>query len=551
MKIVGEVLAKRNNKILLLILFVTLLLRVPALYTTIIEIDESQYGEFANKVVNGGEPFVSSVDTKAPLSWYYYIWIFKAFGKNNYFAIHVITILWVMVTIIFIYLIGKKRFGVDVGLSAALVFSIFSTTHEPKIIATNGETMMALPLVIGIYFFTLYELKNRKLIFLMLAGIFSGLGAVFRHQAGIQIAIIGIYFVIRYIFLDHTMNSVKIFIKRLLSAGLLTISFMIPLIFTVFFMLDEKIRFFEAFYYMFEGVDKAWNHLLGDKVFKEFIFWNFTFPFKYIASGSQTIPIKFAFIRISVFILFTFPAWYYLYKSVKTYIPALIDKARKRNLDSTSSSYLFLLIWFVFSFIPVSMGGRFYSHYFIQLFPALFLLAGLGVKKIFNNYEDLNLKDIFSQYKKIFIVFILYSVLFFIPRIHQDTTIYAIRKISGSEGKQGVYPEQKFVGEYIKKRTMLSDKILVWGFATPIYTYANRECGSRFSWTDFLVGRVPGPGRDRELLYSTNYILKKSWDQFFEDINKFYPVYFVDTSTGDYHEYGKFPISNYPKLQTF
>ena len=68
MKIVGEVLAKRNNKILIFILFLCFFLRIPALYTTIIEIDESQYGEFANKVVNGGEPFVSSVDTKAPLS---------------------------------------------------------------------------------------------------------------------------------------------------------------------------------------------------------------------------------------------------------------------------------------------------------------------------------------------------------------------------------------------------------------------------------------------------------------------------------------------------
>ncbi len=518
---------RQSKYLLTIILFTVLLLRIPTLYTSIIDIDESQYGEFAVKVVDGMAPYASSIGEKPPLMYYYYIWIFKAFGKNNYSMVHAVTILWVMASAYVLFLIGRLRYNESVGFIAALFYAVFSTTHEPKIISTNGETLMTLPLVLGIYFFSLYEQrvhdnKNSKTLYWIgLAGVFTGLGFLFRHQAGMQIGFLGIYFLLRYVIFDPKVRSTIDYVKRLLQGAFLGISFLLP--------------FGAACWIMYA---------LG--VLDKFLYWNFTFNFKYIGAGANLLPVFNGLIRLPIFIAFTFPAWYYAVKGIMKGIPFLFRSIRERRVDMESSKYLFLTLWLILSAVPVFLGSRFYSHYFIQLFPPLFLLGAVGA---FYTLEKL--KEKASQNKeywllsrKLTVVIGLYAIFFLIPRVNADYTKVMIKKVSPGDARLGVYPEQKAVGEYIKRKTEVNDTIFVWGFATPIYVYADRACGSRFSWADFLSGRIPGlpTGGKYKKENTDSYIVSGSWEEFCDDFIRYQPVYFVDTSAGDYHEYGKYPI---------
>jgi hypothetical protein len=127
----------------------------------------------------------------------------------------------------------------------------------------------------------------------------------------------------------------------------------------------------------------------------------------------------------------------------------------------------------------------------------------------------------------------------------------------------GNFPEQRDIGEYIKSQTKPEDTITVWGFCTPIYHWADRSAAGRFSWTDFLVGKIPGsPIGDDPEIDSWKYRVNGEyadwpkgtpdlWELFMQDLREFKPVYIVDTSTANFHFYGKYPIKNekyYPQL---
>jgi len=143
------------------------------------------------------------------------------------------------------------------------------------------------------------------------------------------------------------------------------------------------------------------------------------------------------------------------------------------------------------------------------------------------------------------VIFTIFAILCFIPRVDADFTKSMIKKLSPHAGKLGATPEQKLVGQYIREHTKASDTVLIWGFATSIYVYADREAGSRFSWTDFLSGRIPGlpPWEERRRESTDYYILDECWDWFCQDLLRYQPVYFIDSSPGGHHEYGQYPIT--------
>jgi len=491
-----------RGKHILYIFLIVFILRLPAFWTPILDVDESQFAGFANVLLAGGRPYIDSLDTKPLGIYYFFAAIFWLFGKNNMIAVHLVTALWVGVTAIFCYRIADKLYSQRAGLIAALFYAVFTTTYIPKFISTSIVIVMMLPLTVSIDAFLSWD-KNGKQRFLWLSGVMWGIACLFKYQAGINLIVMVVYLLIaRPLFLGR--RTLVTNIKALLI-----------------FVLGG----------VFVGTLFAvYLHTIG--VWDDFVLWSLKGSTAYINAARDNINFwpRLA-MRGGAVVASAFVLWFF---------------AVKRCIRISTREETLVLLWFLFTIIPVCTGGRFYGHYFLQLYPALCVLAAGGVMDFLKWINSGSITQVKRWAYGFFVIGITVpAIIFFAARVYSDQ-IYA--RIPGDENPKAYVP----IADYIKKHTAEDDKIFVWGFATPIYIFADRPPASRFLWSDWMTGRIPGTtGTQSTAMDTTEYATKGSWALFFEDMNKNTPEIFVDTSPGNYHDYGPYPVSRYPKLMRF
>ena len=71
----------------------------------------------------------------------------KSAGKDNWKALHLVSLSWALATMAGLYAIGKQPFDRETGLVAALFYSVFQPWAAYKNLAFNGEIVMNLPIV--------------------------------------------------------------------------------------------------------------------------------------------------------------------------------------------------------------------------------------------------------------------------------------------------------------------------------------------------------------------------------------------------------------------
>jgi len=281
--------------------------------------------------------------------------------------------------------------------------------------------------------------------------------------------------------------------------------------------------------------------ILQDGVWHEFLKWSIYGSFSYISHASSLIHFWHNLaVRGGAILASCFLMWFFSARGMWQISSAAI--VRDKNVKTAGG--LFIITWFVASIIPVCTGGKFYDHYFLQVFPQAAILASIGIILFLESIERRTPKIKRFLMILLWLGFLIPSVGFFAARIVADDIYAAI----GEENPKTYIP----VANYIRDHTTPNDRIFVWGFATPIYTYANRLAASRFLWCDWLTGRVSGTSSAKDPAFDTSkYIVKDSWKLLFADMMHYNPKYFVDSSPGNYHDYGKYPLSKYPKLKRF
>lgn len=104
----------------------------------------------------------------------------------------------------------------------------------------------------------------------------------------------------------------------------------------------------------------------------------------------------------------------------------------------------------------------------------------------------------------------------------------------------------KKAGEYVKSVSGPGEMIYAWGWATPVYYFADRRCASRFLISDFISGRIFGTTNTSDSV--RNEMSAKFLPVLVEDLKKNRPGYFLDTAPSGYFGYDRFPLSLYPEL---
>lgn len=493
------------SKLTLSIFVLIVLLRLPSLWTPIIDVDESQFAGFANTLLHGGLPYIDSIDTKPLGIYWFFAAIFACCGHNNMIAVHAVTILWVGLTAWYLTRIGRALYSERAGVLAALFYAIFSTCYIPKFIATSITLVMMLPLTMSIWHLIRWE-ERGKSIDLWLAGLLVGLACLCKYQSGIVIVAVALYLLLFRP--RRSLFAVLPFLAGVFVIGALFVA-----------------------------------TLIHQGVWESFVFASLKGSIAYIAAGRSTILFLTKLVlRGGSFVAATFLLWYFgVRESVALLRPLFRAQYSSERLRGT---YL-ILLWFLLSFIPVSTGGRFFGHYFIQLLPPLCLLAAPQADQFLTWLTNAQPGRRRQWAYSLFLTGLLIP-----PLVALGARLVAkeIYEIIGEDYAERYQP----IADYVRQHTTPRDTIFVWGFATPVYFFADRTPASRFLWCDWLTGRIAGSPTARDRAFDTAaYVTPGSWDMLFTDLDRHPPRYIIDTAPGNYHDYGKYPISRYPQLVSY
>lgn len=505
---------KRVTWVHFLIVVITVFaLRLPAFWTPILDVDEAQFAGFADVLLRGGIPYIDSLDTKPLCTYYFFAAVFWLFGTNNMIAVHVATAVWVAITALYCYRIAKKLYSPTAGFWAALFYAIFTTTYIPKFIGTSIAILMMLPLTVSIDLFLSWEKTGRRR-YLGFSGIAWGIACLFKYQAGINLIVVGIYLLILR----------PIFFERRLS-----------------FASFQRLAFFVAGGALVGGAFATYLYKVG--AWDAFMLWSISGSANYVEAASKLTRFWHSLmIRGGTIVASSILLWFFAISRSAGLISALFQSSRGE--DNGKEEYL-ILLWLILSVIPVCAGGKFYGHYFLQMYPALCVLASAAAVNFLSWLSSERRAFLRRSLCALFLFWLIVPPAgFFVARVFADGIYAAI----GEENPNDYIP----IANYIKARTKGDDRIFVWGFATPIYTLSNRVAASRFLWCDWMTGRISGTPSAKDASFdTTDYIIEGSWELFLEDLRKNSPVYFIDTAPGNYHDYGKYPIKKFPMLTKF
>ncbi|MDB6148184.1 MAG: hypothetical protein JWO45_1848 [Spartobacteria bacterium] len=462
------------------LILLTVVTRLPSLLHPWSIDDESVYSIVANEIVDGGRPYIDAVERKPPLLFWLYAGIIEVTGKFNPTGLHAVAVAWTLATMAGLYVIGRQLFDRGTGLVAALLYSVYQPWGTFKDLAFNGELIMNLPLVWACAIvFARSPAKLRPE--LLVAGALLCVAFLLKQPAAIAAIPFGIYLLLPSYRASRGLTPTA----SAFHAFLLTVGFfgMLGLVAAV---LQRQGILREAFFWTIT------NHA------NPHIFWG--------KGALSTL----------AFLACCFPL----------VIGAVMSLRDKRGLwTENSAERIALLALLAASAIGAAAGARFYPHYYIQLIPALALLAAPYYARIWSRKDQPGhwLLRLATSYAVLAVTVAAFFVLSYFGLLPQR--------------------EASEPGSYLSKNSAPNERIFVWGHAPWIYMEAQRRPACRYILTYPLTGRVFGgrlPGVD-----TSKWIIPGAWNILEQDFRKHPPVYIVDLEHGPE---GRYPVRNFPVL---
>lgn len=382
------------------------------------ERDEGFYATIAQEILRGGVPYRDAIDMKPPGVFYLYALAISLFGATTE-SIRIFTALYSLGTLSVVYCLTSRLSGTRAGLFAAALFALYSGAPLVQGSSSNSEVFMVLPLVLSIYFFVVWLDEGARR-FLGISALLAGCALLIKTVALPYVALLLLFSLLR----KPTGNRLK-------EALLNSLAFGIPLVLTAIVTL---------LYFYLKGA------------LHEFLAWNVTIPYFYAKGGGVSGPGLIRALRLL---------------APELLLPALVAVPTaiwllfiRRDMKG-----VFIALLLPTSCLGVALPGKFFPHYFIQLFPFLSVLGGIGLAWVFQT------KTVIHYFAGIIVTaaFAYYPVkeydFFFVNTPEQVSVM-----------KYGpTFADSVHIAEYIKKNSSPEDYIFQWGFEPELYFLADRR----------------------------------------------------------------------------
>lgn len=199
---------------------------------------------------------------------------------------------------------------------------------------------------------------------------------------------------------------------------------------------------------------------------------------------------------------------------------------------------VYLLTWCIASFGGALSGGRGFDHYFIPCLAPFAWMAARGAGAVVSVIHANQ-----TQYPRVARVVAGLIVMGFVGSA----------LIRSAEAREIPAPQDDpamKISDVIRDHVSDDDSIFVWGFNPDIYYYSGTKPASRFVYCTFQTGLVPWTNVAPEV--DTTYaIVPGAMDDLLADLEFSAPRVIVDCSDSSYRHFDKYPLSKFPRLETW
>jgi len=483
---------KARTRSALLLLAVCLGLRMLSLVRPCLSDDEATYCVVAREMLRGRVLYRDVVDHKPPLIYLTYAATQSLGGpRHGMLLLHLLTIGFVWATAL---LLGRIALRASPGaaddgsipFAAALLFVVFTTTLlDFDALAANCELYMLLPLTASVLLY-LRGFARPRIAELLGAGVLVGVAALYKYQAAVHLPLYACHLAI-----VHRRRVVRL----LRGWGAVGLGAVVPLGVALWAVKRAG------------GLDAA-------------LFW-FSFNAAYIRQGFRLSELGVrAAGRVSYGVV---PALFIWVLGIR----AVLLGWRRRGDDPVG---LFMIGWCAGSALAVTVGGRFFGHYFHQVTAPLAVLAAPEAARVWRSRRAFGLAALGLPAA----VFLLIGLL----------------RAPAAKAVGVGAPDCQAIAAFVRAHSAPTDRLVVWGNLPVLYFEADRPLGSRFVFSNYLTGLSPGTRAQSDPSTDTSAnVVAESWEMFVSDLNARVPEIFVDTSPGNLGAYGKFPLARFRRLQ--
>jgi 4-amino-4-deoxy-L-arabinose transferase-like glycosyltransferase len=188
------------------------------------------------------------------------------------------------------------------------------------------------------------------------------------------------------------------------------------------------------------------------------------------------------------------------------------------------------------AWVSVSLGGRFYEHYFLQFAPLLGFLGGPVVAEVAGRWTSLG-----SLRRAALGLFLVAPLVGYVGFTLGRAILRAY---------PGQRPEAAEIGQWVRAHSAPTDRLFVWGHHAPLYLQAGRLAGTRYLTTSVVVGNFdPGhlpPGFDVR-----PFVSGRDVQALLSDLRERRPEWVVDLSPANLHQAARTPMSVVPEVSAY
>lgn len=380
-----------------------------------LERDEGEYAYAGQLILQGVPPYTLAYNMKFPGTYAAYAAIMWIFGQTIT-GIHLGLLLVNIATIVLVFLLGRQLVNSVVGLTAGMSYAVLSVSPSVLGFAGHATHFVLLP-VLGGTLLLLNTTNRQAFRWLFASGVLFGLGVLMKQPA-VFFALFGAVYLVSND-LHRRFRIEKILLRTLIfNAGVI-----LPLAITCLLL---------------------WR--IG--VFGRFWFWTIDYARQYGSLVPFSQAPRFFFYSAREVIVTCWPIW----TLAGIGLVATLWERRTRPVAA------FLLGFLFFSALALCSGFYFRLHYFILVLPAVSLLAGVGIGKLWGLSMD----------RLIAVRFIPVLILGFAlawPILAEKKFFFGV---SPDNASRMIYPDAPFVesvriAEYLRKHTTRNDTIAVLG----------------------------------------------------------------------------------------